>query len=78
MYEPPLPPVATLYVQDGEAYYRKLRFHQVAEALIEQNVIRPMRLVLVEPHSYRERPGGHNWATWEQGLGPGLKYFFGV
>ncbi len=25
-------------------------------------------------HSYNERPGGHNWATWEQGLEPGLKY----
>lgn len=203
VYEPPIPPVATLYVQDGEAYYRKLRFHEVAEALIEQNVVRPLRLVLIEPHdrtaeywfnecyeaflltellpvveqrygvtserglwgaslgglvsawlawrnpqlfaqvasqsgcftaapqggdyyhdpewlteqfatttrrllrfyvetgqiewllapnrrfaamladkgyshSYQERPSGHNWATWEQGLEPGLKYLFGV
>jgi enterochelin esterase family protein len=29
------------------------------------------------PHCYQERPGGHNWATWEQGLEPGLKYLFG-
>ncbi len=29
-------------------------------------------------HDYRERPSGHNWATWEQGLEPGLKYLFGV
>ncbi len=29
-------------------------------------------------HDYQERPGGHNWATWEQGLETGLKYLFGV
>ncbi len=28
-------------------------------------------------HRYRERPGGHNWATWEQGLAPALRYLFG-
>ena len=28
------------------------------------------------PHCYQERPGGHNWATWEQGLAPGLLYPF--
>ena len=27
-------------------------------------------------HCYQERPGGHNWATWEQGLAPGLLYLF--
>ena len=27
-------------------------------------------------HSYNERPSGHNWATWEQGLEPGLTYLF--
>ena len=29
-------------------------------------------------HSYEELPSGHNWATWEQGLEPGLKYLFGM
>lgn len=29
-------------------------------------------------HCYRERPSGHNWTTWEQGLEPGLLYLFGV
>jgi len=28
------------------------------------------------PHCYQERPSGHNWATWEQGLEPGLVYLF--
>lgn len=51
VYEPPTDPVATLCVQDGEAYYRKLRFHEVTEALIEQGAIRPVRLVLIEPHN---------------------------
>jgi enterochelin esterase family protein len=203
VYEPATTPVATVYVQDGEAYYCKLRFHEVAEALIEQGTIQAIRLVMVEPqdrtaeywfneryeafliselvpqiehdytltperglwgaslgglmsawlawrnpqlftkvasqsgcftaapqegdyyhdpewlteqfaatplrplrfyvetgqiewllapnrrfaamladkgypHCYQERPSGHNWATWEQGLEPGLKYLFGV
>ena len=30
------------------------------------------------PYSYEELPSGHNWATWEQGLEPGLKYLFGL
>jgi enterochelin esterase-like enzyme len=201
VYQPPLTPVATIYVQDGAAYEQKLRFHEVAEALIEQNIIEPVRLVFIEPrdrkseywfneryeaflleeilpavdqrygatgerglwgaslgglvsswlawrnpdifskvgsqsgcftahpdgsdpyhdpewfteqfaatphrplrfyvdtgllewllapnrrfaavladkhylHSYHERPGGHNWTTWEQGLAPGLTYLF--
>ncbi len=29
-------------------------------------------------HSYQEFPSGHNWATWEQGLVPGLLYLFGA
>jgi enterochelin esterase family protein len=203
VYEPAITPIATVYVQDGEAYYRKLQFHEVAEALLEQQVIRPVRLVMIEPqertseywfneryeafllkemlpaveqgygvtlerglwgaslgglvsawlawrhpelfskvasqsgcftaapegadyyhdpewlteqfavtprrslrfyvetgqiewllapnrrfaamladkgypHCYQERPSGHNWATWEQGLEPGLKYLFGL
>lgn len=30
------------------------------------------------PHGYRERPSGHNWMTWRQGLEPGLKLLFGA
>jgi len=202
VYEPSLSPVATLYVQDGEEYYRKLCFHEVVEALLEQGEIQPVRLVMIAPqnrekeywfndryetfllreilplvdrrygptaerglwgaslgglvsawlawqhpqlfskvgsqsgcftadprggdehhdpewltmkfaaterrqvrfyletgqlewllaanrrfaamlvdkgypHTYQERPSGHNWTTWEQGLEPGLKYLFG-
>jgi len=50
VYEPSMFPSATLYVHDGEAFYQKLQFHQVAEALIEQEVIKPIRLVFIEPH----------------------------
>ena len=50
VYEPPSHPSATLFVHDGEAFYRKLRFHEVAEALTEQGLIRPVRLVMIEPH----------------------------
>lgn len=28
-------------------------------------------------HGYYERPSGHNWATWKQGLAPALRYLFG-
>lgn len=28
-------------------------------------------------HQYQERPSGHNWATWEQGLASALCYLFG-
>src|SRR5438270_2005600 len=31
VYEPSMFPSATLYIQDGEAFYQKLQFHQVAE-----------------------------------------------
>jgi len=50
VYDPPVSASATLYVQDGEAFYRKLRLHEVAEALLEQGVIAPVRLVFIEPH----------------------------
>jgi len=50
VYEPVLSPSATLFVHDGEAFYLKLQFHQVAEALIEQELIKPVRLVFIEPH----------------------------
>ena len=46
-----------MYVQDGEAFYRKLRIHEVVEVLIERNLIQPVRLVMIEPedrtHEYR-------------------------
>ncbi len=29
------------------------------------------------PHAYRERPSGHNWVTWRQGIAPGLKELLG-
>ncbi|GIW35663.1 alpha/beta hydrolase-fold protein [Meiothermus sp.] len=29
------------------------------------------------PHAYFERPSGHNWMTWRQGLAPALVYLFG-
>ena len=50
VYDPPVSPSVTLYVQDGKAFYRKLRMHEVAEAMIEQGVIAPVRLVFIEPH----------------------------
>ncbi len=28
-------------------------------------------------HTYLERPSGHNWMTWRQGLAPALAYLFG-
>ncbi|MDX2006565.1 MAG: alpha/beta hydrolase-fold protein [Meiothermus sp.] len=28
-------------------------------------------------HAYLERPSGHNWMTWRQGLAPALRYLFG-
>lgn len=49
IYEPPNSPVATFYVQDGEAFYRKLALHQVADALIAQGGIKPVRMVFIEP-----------------------------
>jgi enterochelin esterase-like enzyme len=54
VYEPPLPPVATLYVHDGEGYYHKLCFHEVAEALLERGEIHPVRLVMIEPQDREE------------------------
>ena len=28
-------------------------------------------------HGYAERPSGHNWVTWRQGIAPGLRYLVG-
>ncbi len=30
------------------------------------------------PHAYHERPSGHNWMTWRQGLAPALRFLFGT
>ncbi len=49
VYESPEPPVAEVYVQDGVAYYRTGRFHQVADALWRSGAIDPVRLIFVEP-----------------------------
>src|SRR5258708_6794816 len=54
VYEPALTPAATLYVHDGEAFYRNLQFHEVAEALLEQKAINPVRLVMIEPRRRKE------------------------
>lgn len=54
VYDPPVSPVATLYVHDGEGYYRLLRFHQIADALIEQEFIQPIRLVMIKPRNRTE------------------------
>jgi enterochelin esterase-like enzyme len=50
VYDPPGSASATLYVQDGEAFYGTVRFHEIAEALLEHEVIVPVRLVFIEPH----------------------------
>ena len=57
VYEPNLPPVATLYVQDGEGYYEKLCFHEVVEALLEREEIQPVRLVMIERTTVRKSTG---------------------
>ncbi len=50
VYEPVFSPTATIYVQDGQAFYQKLALHQVADALLERKEIKPARLVFIEPH----------------------------
>jgi len=50
VYDPSVSPSATFYIQDGEAFYCTLRFHEGAEALIEQGVIWPVRLIFIESH----------------------------
>ncbi|QBD76099.1 esterase family protein [Ktedonosporobacter rubrisoli] len=49
VYEPAESPTATLFVQDGAAFYHKLQFQLVAEALLERKIISPVRLVMLEP-----------------------------
>jgi len=54
VYEPLLSPIATVYVHDGEAFYAQLHFHEVVEALIEQEVIQPVRLVMIVPEDRKQ------------------------
>ena len=49
VYEPPVFPSTTLYVQDGVGFCQGLKFHEVADALLAQERIEPTRLVMVEP-----------------------------
>lgn len=51
VYEPPISPTATLYVQDGGGYCHGLKFHEVADALLAQGRIEPVRLVMLEPEN---------------------------
>jgi enterochelin esterase-like enzyme len=54
VYEPAQPPRATLVVQDGIAYYRTGKMHEVAQWLWEQGQIPPVRLVFAEPNDRRQ------------------------
>ncbi len=49
VYEPAIFPLATIYVQDGEAFYQNLALHLVADALLERKKIKPVRIVFIEP-----------------------------
>ncbi|MGQ9735064.1 MAG: alpha/beta hydrolase-fold protein [Thermaceae bacterium] len=54
VYEPPLPPKATLVAQDGVAFYRIGELHRVTEALWERGEVPPLRIVFVEPADRRK------------------------
>ena len=59
----------------------KVRKILLFEAVFHDSVSDCTKLTLADkgyPHSYEELPSGHNWATWEQGLEPGLKHLFGL
>jgi enterochelin esterase-like enzyme len=49
VYEPPVFPTTTLYVQDGCGFCEGLKIHEVADNLIVQGRIAPFRLVMTEP-----------------------------
>ncbi len=53
VYEPSQSPRATLYIQDGVAYYRTAQFADIAEALCEHGEIEPLRMVFIEPEDRR-------------------------
>ena len=54
VYNPNQPPQATLYVHDGVAYYRTAKLAEVAQGLLEQGEIRPVRIVFIEPEDRRK------------------------
>lgn len=54
VYEPTVSPVATVYVHDGTAFYQKLQFHEITDALIERGMIQPIRLIMIEPKQREE------------------------
>ncbi len=54
VYNPNQPAQATLYVQDGVAYYRTARLAEVAQGLLELGEIKPLRIVFVEPENRRQ------------------------
>jgi len=49
VYEPSIFPTTTLYVQDGAGYCHGLKFHEIVDALLTQERIEPIRLVMIEP-----------------------------
>lgn len=49
VYNPTAPAQATLYAHDGVAYYRTARLAEVAQGLLESGLIRPVRIVFIEP-----------------------------
>ena len=51
---PTQPAQATLYVHDGVAYYRTAKLAEVAQGLLEQGEIRPVRIVFIEPEDRRK------------------------
>jgi enterochelin esterase-like enzyme len=69
-----------LTVQFAETPRRPLRLYvetgQIEWLLAPNRRFAAMLADKAYPHCYQERPSGHNWATWEQGLAPGLLYLF--
>lgn len=53
VYNPSSPAQATLYVQDGVAYYRTAKLAEVAQGLLEQGEVKPLRIVFIEPEDRR-------------------------
>jgi enterochelin esterase-like enzyme len=49
VYEPPIFPTTTLYVQDGGDFCQGVKFHEVVDALLVRDRIQPIRLVMTEP-----------------------------
>ncbi|MCS7193961.1 MAG: alpha/beta hydrolase-fold protein [Meiothermus sp.] len=54
VYNPQEPAQATLYVHDGVAYYRTAKLAEVAQGLLEQGQIDPVRIVFIEPEDRRQ------------------------